>query len=53
MCKALDITIKPTTGESPWRNGLVEGNNLILAEMLGVLIRKALEIVYMASRQTI
>ena len=34
MCKAININFKLTSPESPWRNKLVERNNLILGDML-------------------
>ena len=34
MEEVLGIAIKTTAGESPWRNGLVAGHNLVLSEML-------------------
>ena len=34
MCESMNITVKTTGAESPWSNGLVERDNLIISEML-------------------
>ena len=38
LCEQFNIVVHTTTAESPWSNGLVEGHNLILADMLNKVI---------------
>ena len=38
LCEAFNITVKTTSAESPWSNGLVERHNLTIAEMLDKVI---------------
>ena len=40
MCETLGITVKTTAAESPWSNGLVEQQNLVLSEMLDKIVNE-------------
>ena len=38
MAKSLRITVKTMAAEAPWRNGLIERHNLVLADMLSKVL---------------
>ena len=41
MCEAININFKSTGTESPWSNSLVEGQNLILGDMLDRILEES------------
>ena len=40
LCEALNIKVHTTGAESPWSNGIIEGHNLVLSEMLNKVLEE-------------